>query len=205
MAAPTMITLTISPSRDSHLSSISHQSSHHTSHQSSHHVICYGFAEFIGHIEVLHFPPHRDPGTLLKESELHIKLNGNSIEKMGGIVGLSIDFWYKMGYHSAANTGGKLRGAKEVVERYIVYDFASGGSIAIDTDYKRRLFRKRVKQKLLNKMHDLSLKAMQMKQRARRDARRTEMKVDDGDSIRHNDLNNDRNAYRDQVLSSMFE
>eukprot|EP01083_Nonionella_stella_P117248 349105_1 len=124
---------------------------------------------------------------------------------MGGIVGLSIDFWYKMGYHSAANTGGKLRGAKEVVERYNDYDFASGGSIAIDTDYKRRLFRKRVKQKLLNKMHDLSLKAMQMKQRARRDARRTEMKVDDGDSIRHNDLNNDRNAYRDQVLSSMFE
>eukprot|EP01083_Nonionella_stella_P179964 640395_1 len=118
-----MITLTISPSRDSHLSSISHQSSHHTS-----------------------------------------QTNG-----------------------------------------YIVYDFASGGSIAIDTDYKRRLFRKRVKQKLLNKMHDLSLKAMQMKQRARRDARRTEMKVDDGDSIRHNDLNNDRNAYRDQVLSSMFE
>eukprot|EP01083_Nonionella_stella_P117245 349092_1 len=141
MAAPTMITLTISPSRDSHLSSISHQSSHHTSQT----------------------------------------------------------------MHGAANTGVKLRGAKEVVERYNDYDFASGGSIAIDTDYKRRLFRKRVKQKLLNKMHDLSLKAMQMKQRARRDARRTEMKVDDGDSIRHNDLNNDRNAYRDQVLSSMFE
>eukprot|EP01083_Nonionella_stella_P016521 46126_1 len=89
---------------------------------------------------------------------------------------------------------------RDIVERYVDYDFANkDGEIKIDSDYKRRLLRKKQKQKLINGMHALSA------QKRKQDASENERKEDQsGNEDNDVEMSNANNTNRRSRLRNMF-